>query len=293
LGGFALGKSSKKVVKKQQQMKAGEQQMKIDELKEKIAKCKEDGKYEDALEDVIALLQMHCYDIDVIFDAAELYFMAGDYQRAAVWINKTLEFDSSHLGARILLTRICMLGDRPKDGLDIMEFVLKNGKDRITEEQNGQIEEILEYYRYTSDLDKIRERHPNVAGFLGLTLDGIEKSAVEENVVVKKETDRKMNLLVGDAQNIKDEIMQKEVSLQEKIKLFNSFAGAYFYDDKLLVAKDLLFSALEIDAENTETLRNIIILLMKENDKESALKYITKLKKTDFSLLDMIKKFDS
>lgn len=285
MGGFVLGKSSKKVVKKQQQMKAGEQQMKIDELKEKIAKCKEAGKYEDALEDVIALLQMHCYDIDVIFDAAELYFMAGDYQRAAVWINKTLEFDSTHLGARILLTRICMLGDRPKDGLDIMEFVLKNGKDRITEEQNGQIEEILEYYRYTSDLDEIKEKHPNVAGFLGLT-DHVEGEKKNEVLV---EADEQIDALAEKVQKIKDEILTKDISLQEKITLFNSFAGGFYYENKLKEAEFLLTEALDIDNYGFESLRNLALLMLEKGNKEDALRYASKIKQTDFELLRIIR----
>lgn len=285
MGGFVLGKSSKKVVKKQQQMKAGEQQMKIDELKEKIAKCKEDGKYEDALEDVIALLQMHCYDIDVIFDAAELYFMAGDYQRAAVWINKTLEFDSSHLGARILLTRICMLGDRPKDGLDIMEFVLKNGENRITEEQNGQIEEILEYYRYTSDLDEIKEKHPNVASFLGLT----DLAQGEKKNEVLVEADEAMDALPESVQKIKVEILNKEISIREKITLFNSFAGAFYYENKLKEAEFLLTEALEIDNYDFESLRNLALLMLEKGNKEDALKYASKIKQTDFELLRIIR----
>lgn len=285
MGGFGLGKSSKKVVKKQQQMKAGEQQMKIDELKEKIAKCKEDGKYEDALEDVIALLQMHCYDIDVIFDAAELYFMAGDYQRAAVWINKTLEFDSSHLGARILLTRICMLGDRPKDGLDIMEFVLKNGKDRITEEQNGQIEEILEYYRYTSDLDEIKEKHPNVARFLGLT----DLAQGEKKNEVLVEADEQIDALTEKVQKIKNEILTKDISLQEKITLFNSFAGSFFYEERFVETETLLKEALVLDDYNAETLRNIALLSLDQGNKEMALQYASKLKHADFGLLKKIR----
>ena len=294
-----MGKASKKVAKKQQQNEMGKQQIKINELKAIISNCRETGKYEEALEAVVALLQLGCRDTDVIFDAAEFYFMAGDYQRATVWINKTLEFLPAHIGARILLTRICMLGDRAQDGLNIMEFVLRTGRQKLTEEQIAQIEEILEYYKYTSDEKELIEGYPNVADFLGLMRSGNEEQSLQEPVedvfqentvdALAAESEMKEEPKEPSVTTTINEIMEKSVSLQEKITICNSFAGAYYYDNKLAAAKELLAAALELDAYNNETLRNFAMLSLALNDKNAALQYAAKLGQTDFVLLKLIR----
>jgi len=310
-GGIILGKASRKLVKQQQKNKTEGQQNQVAGLKEKIAKYKEVGKYEEALEVVIELLQMKCQDIDVIFDAAELYFMAGDYERTTVWINKTLEFSPEHIEARMLLTRICMLTDRSKDGLNIMEFVLRKKGQQLTEEQKAEIEEILEYFRYTSDVDELTNGYPYVAKFLGLTTepaateipvkdivyegkDNIMNASFADRKIVedepeKQETQETDRELLQSVETIKASIMDKNVSLQEKISLCNSFAGAYYYEDKLADAEALLLSAFSLDEYNGETLRNLAMLAIANGDKKTALQYAAKLSHTDFALVKLIK----
>lgn len=306
-----MGKASRKLVKQQQKNKTEGQQNQVAGLKEKIAEYKEAGKYEEALEVVIELLQMKCQDIDVLFDAAELYFMAGDYERTTVWINKTLEFSPEHIEARILLTRICMLTDRSKDGLNIMEFVLRKNGQQLTEEQKVEIEEILEYFRYTSDVDELTNGYPYVAKFLGLVTepaaaeipakdivyagkDNImntslvdEKTA--ENEPKKQNRSETDGTMLQSVEMIKASIMDKNVSLQEKISLCNSFAGAYYYEDKLADAETLLLSAFSLDEYNSETLRNLAVLALANDDKKTALQYAAKLSQTDFALIKLIK----
>jgi Flp pilus assembly protein TadD len=309
-GGIILGKASRKLVKQQQKNKTEGQQNQVAGLKEKIAEYKEAGKYEEALEVVIELLQMKCYDIEVLFDAAELYFMAGDYERTTVWINKTLEFSPEHIEARILLTRICMLTDRSKDGLNIMEFVLRKKGQQLTEEQKVEIEEILEYFRYTSDADELTNGYPYVAKFLGLITEPATESLVKD--IVYEGKDNIMNTSFADKKTVEDEpkeqniaetdktllqsvemikasIMDKNVSLQEKISLCNSFAGAYYYEDKLADAETLLLSAFSLDEYNSETLRNLAVLALANDDKKTALQYAAKLSQTDFALIKLIK----
>lgn len=293
-----MGKTSKKMAKKQQGNKIVDQQKKILELKKKIEEYKKVGKYEEALSIVIDVLQMKCYDTDVIFDAAELYFMAGDYERAMVWINKTMEFEPGHLGARILLTRICMLGDRADSGLGILEVVLKTGHQQLTSAQKNQVEEMLEYYRYTSNEDELKKMYPHVAEFLGLTppsdvekiVDVVTEPIEEfiENVTESQKTD---NEAVKSVEVVKNEIMMKSISLQEKITLCNSFAGAYYYENKLMDARNMLQAALLMDEYNGETLRNMVVLSLACKDKDSAIQYAAKLPQTDFALLKLIKDY--
>lgn len=288
-----LGKASRKLAKKQQENKNGEQQKKISEIKRHIGECKQQAKYEDGLLLVAELMGMKCQDVDVIFDAAELYFMAGDYQRANIWIEKTLEFSPGHIGARILLARICLLGDRVDTGLDILEVVLKIGQHTLTAEQEADVKEMLLYYKNLKGESELNSSYPNAAKFLGLlaqvdTIPVIEAAkeeisctAVDDQMQTKGQQD--------DVKKVKQEIKDKPISLQEKISLYNSFAGAYYYENQLDSSKEMLVAANALDEYNEETLRNLALLSAEMDDKEAALKYASKLQYTDFSLLKLIK----
>lgn len=288
-----MGKASRKLAKKQQENKNGEQQKKISEIKRHIGECKQQAKYEDGLLLVAELMGMKCQDVDVIFDAAELYFMAGDYQRANIWIEKTLEFSPGHIGARILLARICLLGDRVDTGLDILEVVLKIGQHTLTAEQEADVKEMLLYYKNLKGESELNSSYPNAAKFLGLlaqvdTIPVIEAAkeeisctAVDDQMQTKGQQD--------DVKKVKQEIKDKPISLQEKISLYNSFAGAYYYENQLDSSKEMLVAANALDEYNEETLRNLALLSAEMDDKEAALKYASKLQYTDFSLLKLIK----
>lgn len=302
-----MGKASKKVAKKQQGNKLHEQQKKISEIKVKINEYKADGKYEEALLLVIELLERECYDTDVVFAAAELYFMAGDYTRASTWIDRTLEADSAHLGARILLTRICMMGDRADAGLGILEVVLKIGKGRLTTAQKEEVEELLEYYKYTKEEAEISGAYPNVAellGFTGAIVAGKDEALSDDAVAICQEqvSELQTPITVDTVQSeageiekdtvaVKQELLAKNVSLQEKIVLCNSFAGAYYYQDRFADARMMLLAAISLDACHAETLRNLALLAAEEGNQDSALQYAARLPHTDFALLKLIKAY--
>ena len=302
-----MGKASKKVAKKQQGNKLNEQQKTISEIKVKLNEYKADGKYEEALLLVIDLLERECYDTDVVFAAAELYFMAGDYARANIWIDRTLEAAPAHLGARILLTRICMMGDRADAGLGILEVVLKIGKGRLTTAQKEEVEELLEYYKYTKEEAEISGSYPNVAelmGFAGAIAAGKEDSRAGDMAELCQEPASHTQVSAAldvvetgagekekDIETVRQEILEKNISLQEKIVLCNSFAGAYYYADRIADAKIMLLTANSLDAFHTETLHNLALLAAEAGDQDMALQYVTKMPHTDFSLLKSIKAY--
>lgn len=294
-----MGKASRKLMKKQQQIKTGEVNQTIIEDKQKIALYKESGDYEEALLLVIELLEKKCYDVDVIFDAAELYFMAGDYERTSTWINKTLEFDPNHIGARILLAHTCMLSERLDDALKILEFILRTAKERLSQEQFDKIEELLEYFKYTSDLHTLKQDYPHIADFLEIEDDKVNE---EMEIPVNQERDSNVEIAVReksevsnslketfDIEAIKNDIMEKQVSLQTKIALYNSFAGSCFFEDNIKDAEILLNEALMIDPCHAETLKNMVEIALYQKDKERALRYASELPIADFVLLKKIK----
>jgi len=287
-----MGKSSKKLAKNQKKNK-------LVELKAKITEYKEAGNVKEALDIVIELFNLKCYDVEVLFDAAELYFLDGDYERAAVWADKTMEFEGSHIGARILLSRICFLQNRPKDGLAVLEFILNTTK-HLTDQQAEAIQEILESLE--SSTSELCAEYPHITEFMN-PAGNLKKAEVLPSLNQSKESiDLKKNLvitvdqeaegfddIVQSVQTLKMEIANKKVSLQEKITLYNSSAGQAYYEGQLGDAEILLLTALELDEYNVESLRNMVLLAVAAHDTIGALQYAAKLPTTDFVLLKLIK----
>ncbi|WP_019552545.1 tetratricopeptide repeat protein [Propionispira raffinosivorans] len=281
-----MGKASKKLAKNQKKNK-------LVELKAKITEYKEAGNVKDALDIVIELFNLKCYDVEVLFDAAELYFLDGDYDRAAVWANKTMEFEGGHIGARILLSRICFLKNRPKDGLAVLEFIL-NTTQHLTDQQAEQIQEILESLE--SSTSELCAEYPHITEFMNNlktaeVLPGLNQSEehihLKKNVTVDQEAETVKEVV--SVQTLKMKIANKKVSLQEKITLYNSSAGQAYYEDQLGDAEILLLAALELDEYNVESLRNMVLLAVAAHDTIGALQYAAKLPTTDFALLKLIK----
>lgn len=287
-----MGKSSKKLAKNQKKNKSTE-------LKAKITEYKEAGNIKEALDVVVELFNLKCYDVEVLFDAAELYFLDGDYERAAVWADKTMEFEPTHVGARILLSQICFLKNRPKDGLAVLEFIL-NTTQPLTDQEIEQIQGSLE--SLDSSTRELCIAYPNITNFMN-SVENLEESEKlptlnqsEEciglkktvTVVVDQEAEG-VKEVVQSVQALKKEVANKKVSLQEKITLYNSFAGQAYYEDQLGDAEILLLAALELDEYNVESLRNMVLLAVAAHDTVNALQYAEKLPITDFVLLKFIK----
>lgn len=311
-----MGKASKKITKKQKEKQVGEQQERVPKLKNQITELKAAEKYEDALKVVSELFQLKCFDIDVIFAAAELYFLDGDYERATVWVNKTMEFDASHIGARILLARICMQQDRTKDAINVVEFILRTMRQQLTEDQRTELEDIINYCKWTSEEDEPLTDYPNITEFLEIpslqnveepqevveslietAVDEAEEPAVETAVMEDTAESIQVDVMQEtaapqSAEAVKAEIMAKKASLQEKISLCNSFAGAYYYEGRLVDAETLLLASLALDEYNAETLRNLAWLALDRDDAAGALQYAARLPQTDFALIRAIKEQD-
>ena len=291
-----MGKAAKKMVKNQRQRKADNEDTQITILKNEIIKLKNEKKYEEGLEKVIALMDLGYKDAGLMETTAEFYFMAMDYQRSAEWINRTLDVDSQNLEARILLARICVLGEQIEEGLGIIDIVLKIGENRLSKEQKQQLEEILEFYKITA-ADTIKAKYPHIKKFLNLVEDKCEQFSlasaaiqIKENLFINNIAEEKnCSKEIKSIATIKSEILQKQVSLQEKIRLCNFFAGGYYYDNTFKEADILLTMAVEFDQYDEMTLRNIALLKAEMKETEQALNYVSKLKTIDFSLLNFIK----
>lgn len=85
------------------------------------------------------------------------------------------------------------------------------------------------------------------------------------------------------------QIMDKDISVREKIKLLNAFAAGCYQAGDYQSAFDLLNGALQLDGYAPEILRNMAYVCLSADEKEQALEYAAKLPMVDFSLLYALK----
>ncbi len=403
-------KKIKKRIKDNQEAKlAPERKAQKEALEARIRREMEDGQYAEALEVLAELVQMKDVKPEFLYDGAYSYFMLGDYERAAAWVENVLKYDANHLPARILLARICILEDRTDDGLSVFEFVLKNGRSRLSEEDREEIEDVISYY-FRKDPERVRREYPHIAEFMehglaegknpkaqsapgsspkeilqalrdkvagsqesvpaesdpGQVLNekpvaeggsareilqalrnkviGGEKSkdpasvqqtgpvvekepkaseagsarevlqALRDKVLKSGQADQKdseepvkqepkeiMKSAPGVQREVSDEsfeetvqrkkqmILKQSVSLEDKVRLLNAFAGSCYYERDLAGAKELLTEALRIDSSSTITLKNLAYVLLEQGEKDKALELLTQSKTTDFALLRFLR----
>ena len=94
------------------------------------------------------------------------------------------------------------------------------------------------------------------------------------------------------ADGVRLEILAKPVSLLDKVRLFNSFAGSYYFSRDYSAAENLLRAALEIDQSDVQTLRNLAILQQDMGQGEQALATAGRLPQADFLLLRALRSSD-
>ena len=334
-----MGKASKKVAKQQAKTKSAAAKKQMTGLEQVMKQQMQEEKYEDAINTMAELAKIKCMDPGVMYDGAMCYFMLGDYERAANWINNTLTYEPNHPQARILLARLCILQDRTEDGLAIFDFVAEHYLPVLSAEEIEDMEDILEYYA-RNEADKLCASYPHLASFL--KLDGgagaaaaaaqpvREVSAASEAPATAEEDPlakaraaiASMKQLMNEAKAVpasvepvpapaaaaepqatedasawtpaesadvvKADILDKHISMVEKIALFNSFASAYYYKGDAASAVILLDAALEIDDCHVETLRNRVCAAIRLGKKDEAMEYLAKMPLPDFVLLDKI-----
>ena len=84
-------------------------------------------------------------------------------------------------------------------------------------------------------------------------------------------------------------IAAKEISLVEKVRLINVFAGVCYQQGDYQSAFDLLSAALKIDGQDAATLKNIAYTCLSAGEQEQALSFAAKLPVVDFALLYALK----
>ena len=273
----------------------------VDETKRKLVVQMADEEYGEALGTVAAMIEQGIEDADAFYDASYAYFMSGDYERATQWVDNTLRLAPQHLGARILLARICFLEERTSDGLAIAEFVLKNYAAALSAEDKKELAEVLDYYGTTKE-DEIRAGYPAIARFLQVD-DAAPKAQTAAFRPLAQQVQRieaqpvqqmqpSQHSAADDekeAMRLAQEILGKNIALLEKGHLLNSFAAGFFLEGSFTAAKHLLKQALGLDAHDEMTLKNMGYTLVALGERDAALELVARMKLPDFGLLAAVR----
>lgn len=176
-----MGKASRKLKKKQQQEEAAGRQTEAKELEQKLQDEIEQEAYSDALDTLAKLAEKQAVSVQSMYAGAYAYFMLGDYDRAATWIDNTLRFAPGHIAARILLARLCILQEKIDAGLSIFDLLADKFLPGMSDEEKDEVESLSGFYG-RNEPERIKNEYPHLAKFLHL--DEEKKTAPEMAVRV-------------------------------------------------------------------------------------------------------------
>lgn len=303
-----MGKLKNRVKKRQMAVRMESESKNFDALKCKMHELVDEQKYVEAMDVMAEIADIKQIDADIMYWGALCYFETGDYDRSAKWINNVLAYVPHHLKAELLLANICMINERENDGLQIIDNVLQQSLDKLDQQDKSNLEDMLVYYRYGNPAEL--QDFPDIQKFLGLEAAEEEMGnehtnedssaafilselrTVMDNHDVAKDTFTNNEEVCHEQADDKldvsatlEKVMAKNISLLEKIKLLNMFAGACYQKGDLQPAFDLLSAALELDGYNADILKNMAYVCLSAGEKEQALEFASKLPMVDFALL--------
>ncbi len=234
-----MGSFNKRMKRKQLQAETDKNKQQRSELETKLSNQIKAKQYDKALDTLAELVKSKNVSPEAMYEGALAYFMLGDYDRAATWVNNTLSFASGHVRARLLLARICMQQDRRDDAYAVIDFILDKGKGSLRDDEMDEIKNILGVCS-KGDRDCIRKSFPNVAevldqvavetGNTGLSEDASELLAkLKAKIADKTETVRET--AVREASEHKASTSELLQALKEKVNAINSRKEAEPEDD--------------------------------------------------------------
>lgn len=167
--------------------------------------------------------------------------------------------------------------DKAQAALVRLRQLLSKNKEHSVEENNEVqkpvesaiiSETVQEKEEITPEIQQVEEPQPIVE----------ESDNVQQNEVEKV-----------DVSDTLAKIVAKEISLVEKVRLINVFAGVCYQQGDYQSAFDLLSAALEIDGQDAATLKNIAYTCLSAGEQEQAMSFAAKLPVVDFALLYALK----
>lgn len=167
--------------------------------------------------------------------------------------------------------------DKAQAALARLRQLLSKNKEQVVE-GNNEVQKPLESTIISEAVQEKEEITPEI-------------QRVEENQPVVKEFDNVQQNEVEkvDVSDTLAKIAAKEISLVEKVRLINVFAGVCYQQGDYQSAFDLLSAALELDGQDAATLKNIAYTCLSAGEQEQAMSFAAKLPVVDFALLYALK----
>lgn len=167
--------------------------------------------------------------------------------------------------------------DKAQAALARLRQLLSKNKDQGVEE-NNEVQKpvestiiskaVQEKDEITREIQRVDAPQPIVEEFDNVQQNEVEKVDVSDTLA---------------------KIAAKEISLVEKVRLINVFAGVCYQQGDYQSAFDLLSAALELDGQDAATLKNIAYTCLSAGEQEQALSFAAKLPVVDFALLYVLK----
>ena len=307
-----MGKASRKFNKKKQNEMVQEQQFVGSQLREQMQAQENTLEYAKVIETLAELVDKKLVTAEDMYVGAVAYFMLGDYTRSGQCVDSVLTMAPAHIGARILLGKLCLNEERIDDALAIYEFVLSNFVGQLTKAQEEDILESLKYYgrhesaqlgakysvcyTFLKKHDCIREKEDSLTK-VATAIAGLKRAqdAGSQTAKQTRSVSEPVNELITEkiqetTEQEKTAVVTQNIALVEKVRLLNRFAGAHYYKNDYSGAKELLSVALEIDPGSDMSLRNMAMTMAGLGEVEKAVAVAGKMKETDFMLLQQLKK---
>lgn len=167
--------------------------------------------------------------------------------------------------------------DKAQAALARLRQLLSKNKEQVVE-GNNEVQKPLESTIISEAVQEKEEITPEIQQVEKSQPIGEESDNVQQNEAEKV-----------DVSDILTKIAAKEISLVEKVRLINVFAGVCYQQGDYQSAFDLLSAALKIDGQDAATLKNIAYTCLSAGEQEQAMSFAAKLPVVDFALLYALK----
>ena len=167
--------------------------------------------------------------------------------------------------------------DKAQAALARLRQLLSKNKDQGVEE-NNEVQKPVESTIISKAVQEKDEITPEIQ-----RVDAPQPIVEESDNVQQNEAEK------VDVSDTLAKIAAKEISLVEKVRLINVFAGVCYQQGDYQSAFDLLSAALELDSKDAATLKNIAYTCLSAGEQEQAMSFVAKLPVVDFALLYALK----
>ena len=167
--------------------------------------------------------------------------------------------------------------DKAQAALARLRQLLSKNKERGVEKNN----EVQKPVESTIISEAVQEKEE-------ITPD-IQQVEAPQPIVEESDNVQQNEIEKVDVSDTLSKIVAKEISLVEKVRLINVFAGVCYQQGDYQSAFDLLSAALELDGQDPATLKNIAYTCLSAGEQEQAMSFAAKLPVVDFALLYALK----